>query len=217
MTSNPGSAFGVAPKPVQLGLYLGGLISTWSADSLAPQLWSVEPAGLPNLMYRGLIGKVARSVDTPSRYRESGLLDLTNHTLTVQVEGEAEPQVFQLGSPRDIDEKRTWFDLGAAMISAIRFTAETPGKVLVLERGGLTAPHVPFALFTIQNGEVVVETRPAPRKSQVWERYLTPDSEAGVVQSPISDQALRSAGMMMVDASRTWGLTPWDLALTYSA
>ena len=217
MTTQPGSAFGAAPKPVQLGLCLGGLISTWSADSPAPQLWSVEQAGLPALMYRGLIGKVARSVDTPSRYRESGLLDIANHTLSIQVEGESEPQVFTLAPPRDIDEKRTWFDLGAAMISAIRYTAETPGKVLVLERGGLTAPHLPFALFTVASGEAVVETRPAPKGSKVWEPYLTPESEAGVVRTPISDHALRAAGMMMVDASRTWKVTPWDLALTFSA
>ena len=216
-TSPAGSAFGAAPQPVQLGLCLDGLISTWSADSPKPRLWAVEQQGLPELMYRGRIGKVARSVDTPGRYRESGVLDAANQTLTVHVDGEAQPQTFQLGPPRDIDADRTWYDLGAALISAIRFTADTPGKVLLLERGGLTAPHFPFALFTVHKGEAVVEARPAPRGSEAWERYLAPGAEAGVVQTPISDQALRSAGLMMVEASRTWGLTPWDLALTFGA
>ena len=211
------SAFGAKYEPVQLGMCLGGLIATWSADSPAPQLWSVEQSGLPKLMYRGRIGKVARSADQPDRYREAGSLDAVNKTLAVQVDGEAEPRLFALGAPKDINPRQTWFDLGAALISAIRYVAETPGRVLLLERGGLVAPREPFALFTLAGGEAVVEARPAPAGSKPWAEHFAPGASAALVRTPISDQALRSAGFMMAEAARTWGVTPWDLALTFGA
>jgi hypothetical protein len=212
-----GSAFGVRFAPAQLGLCLGGLLTTWSVDDPKPHLWAVEQPGLPDLMYQGKISKVARSADVPNRFREAGEVDETNSILRVQVEGESEPRSFVLGPPRDVDARTTWFDLGRALSRAIRYTTDTPGRVLVLERGGLQAPHLPFALVTLQGGELIVEARPAPVGSTPWSHYLKDDSESGLLSTPISDQGLRSAGLMMMEAARTWGVTPWDLALTYSA
>ena len=211
--------------PVQLGMCLGGLVTTWSTLDPQPHLWAVLDDGLPELMYEGKISKVARSDGLSNRYREAAMLDTHNKMLYVTVEGEDAPREFHLGGPTDISPKDTWFDLGMAMNRAIAHTAKQPGGVLLLELGGLTAPAEPFALFTTEGSETfskdgvsaIVETRPSPLGSTAWAPYLKPGDTGAVLRSPLNDHSRQMSGLMLVDAARTWGVSPWDLALTFGS
>jgi len=215
-TFNADNAFGAQYVPVQLGLCLGGLITTWGTDSPTPRLWSVQDgAALSQLMYQGKISKVGRAEDLVGRYREAGMLDGANKVLSVSVEGETEPRLFPLGEPIDVDGKQTSYDIIGALRSAIQYVTDGGAKMLLLERGGLTAPKEPFALFTLDDGKIVVEARPAPRGSAVWDKLLKPGQTAGLVSAPMSEEGLRAASVFLAEAARTWGVTPWDLTLTY--
>jgi len=209
--------------PVQLGMCLGGLVTTWSTHDPRPRLWSVRDSGLPDLMYEGKISKVARSSELPNRYREAAMLDTSNNTLYVTVEGEESPRRFRLDEPKDISPKQTWFDLGHAISRAIRYTAAHKNGILLLELGGITAPPEPYALFTTQGSaafstegvKAIVETRPLPLGSGAWAKHLQPGAPAAALQAPMSERMIKDIGVMMVDAARTWGVSPWDLALTF--
>jgi len=215
-TFDAGSAFGAQYVPVQLGLCLGGLISTWSANSPASQLWSVgDAATLSNLMYQGKISKVGRSEGVVGRFREAAMLDAANQMLSVTVDGEDEPRLFPLGQPLDVDGKQTSYDIIGALNSAIKYVADGGAKMLLLERGGLAAPHEPFALFTVEDGKIVVEARPVPRGVRSWASILGSDNSSGVITAPLGDEGLRMAALLLAEAARTWGVTPWDLALSY--
>jgi len=211
---------GETQVPVQLGMCLGGLIATWSPLDPKPQLWSVLDDGLPELLYEGRISKVGRGLEFPTRFREAAMLDTKRHTLSIEVDGEEEPRVFRLSEPRDISPKQTWFDLGRAISKALRYTAKNQNGILLLEYGGLNAPYEPFALFTTEGnaafgGEAIVETRPFPLGSKGWSHFVKHGQNGGLVKAPLNDETLQQAGILLVEAARTWNCSPWDLALTF--
>jgi len=215
-TFSPSNSFGAQFVPVQLGLCLGGLLSTWSPDAPAPQLWTVaDAAALSALLSRDKISKVARSEDQSDRYREAAMLDATNGMLAVTVAGESEPRLFKLSKPQDINPAQTSQDVIAALTTAAQLVADGVAKAVVLERGGLKAPREPYALFTIRDGQMIIEARPAPYASGVWAQILQPNLPSARITAPLADDSLRRAAVLLTEAARTWGVTPWDLALTY--
>jgi len=61
----------------------------------------------------------------------------------------------------------------------------------------------------------VVEARPTPNNSRLWSQVLQPEHSAAMVTTPLSDKGLSSAALLLAEASRTWGVSPWELALTF--
>ena len=99
----------------------------------------------------------------------------------------------------------------------MRHTVEVDG-FLVVERGGWDAPPEPYCLFLVtheQPGVSVVEAAPAPFGARLWEQSLQPGAAGATMSAPATDETLAVVPMMIIDACMTWGLQPWDLALTY--
>jgi len=219
MTSGiqPGDTFETA----MLSPCVGGLVRTWT-DS-GSRLWGVaDPGGLASMMGQGLI---ARTPYEEGRFREVALLHEGTGTLLIQSrKGAATPdggvqlearelQLTEPGAPTS----SVGSDLQGLLERAVRYTVAVDG-FLLLETGGWDAPPEPYCLFLVvhEKGEMsVVETAPAPIGARFWAESIEPDAPGATMSAPISDETLAVVPTLIIDACATWGLEPWDLALTY--
>lgn len=220
------SIAGVVPGTTLVAAMLspcvGGLVRTWTDD--ASRLWGVaDPPALSSMMGRGMI---ARTLREERRFREVALLDERTGTLllhprkwTATPEGGSQTSArsVQLTEPVAPTALSAWSDFKGLLGQAVRYTVEVDG-FLVVERGGWDAPPEPFCLFLITHGEgdvSVVEAAPAPIGAQFWEQSLQPGAAGATMSAPATDKTLAVVPAMIIDACITWGLQPWDLALTY--
>ena len=99
----------------------------------------------------------------------------------------------------------------------MRYTVETDG-LLVVELGGWDAPLEPYCLFLVMHdqGELsVIETAPAPAGAKLWQQHIRPGAAGATMAAPASAQTLDVVPVLIIDACATWGVEPWDLALTF--
>ncbi|MFC7449424.1 hypothetical protein [Rhodococcus daqingensis] len=196
----------------------GGLVRTWTdSDSV---LWSVDdPDGLSELLGRGLI---ARTSVPGERFREAVLLDAEAGTLLVQgrYPESAEnisARVFRLGEPVR-PERNPWTDLDH-FLAAAAASAVARDEYWVVELGGWDAPHEPYCFFGViaDEGErvSVIETAPVPRDTGVWPEVPEDGRPGTSVSSPASEDTIEAAGIFAVTAVESWGVSPWDVALTF--
>jgi hypothetical protein len=200
---------------------VGGLVRTWT--NAGSRLWSVaDPRGLSSVMGQGLI---ARTLREERRFREVALLNERTGTLLVQprkptaaddrslqYEGRA-VQLAEPGTPRS----SVWSDLKEVLGQAVRYTVAVDG-FLVVEHGGWDAPLEPFCLFIVvhDQGEMsVLETAPAPRGARFWEDGIKLGEAGATISAPATDETLAVVPTLILDACATWGVEPWDSALTY--
>ncbi|MFD4181039.1 hypothetical protein [Rhodococcus sp. NPDC058514] len=196
----------------------GGLVRTWTDTDSA--LWSVDdPDGLSELLGRGLI---ARTSMPDERFREAVLLDAEAGTLLVQgrfpESAENIPaRVFRLGEPVR-PERNPWTDLDH-FLAAAAVSAVERGEFWVAELGGWDAPHEPYCFFGVIDDEgervSVIETAPVPRDTGVWPEVPEDGRPGTSVSSPASEDTIAAAGIFAVTAVESWGIAPWDVALTY--
>lgn len=208
-----------------LSLCAGGLLQTWTGPGQA-QLWSVpEGDGFRSVQGTGIIGRSPRS---PGRFREVGLLSVDTGTLLIQ------PRF-----PRRKDEDSLQFEGRALRLSRAQGVTAAPrddvrsllkqsighcldsGEFLVVEKGSWDAPTEPFCLFIVLpdgDGSIsVVETAPAPRASAVWQPHIVAGQNRTSVGAPVSPTSIEAAPSLMMEAIDSWGLHPWDLALTFGS
>lgn len=202
---------------------VGGLIQTWTATE--SRLWSVEDsAGLSALLGRGLIG---RTPMPDNRFRETVLLDVENGTLVVQeryVNGsvgdsvELTATVFRLGFPAR-GNANPWTDL-QRFLAAAAVMAESRDEFWVVERGGWNTPEEPFCFFgVVDRGGVptaVIEAAPVPRGGAVWPD-VPADRAGSTVTAPATGKSITGAGLFATSAVHSWGVSPWDVALTFGS
>ncbi len=207
---------------VMLSPCVGGLVRTWSGNGDS-RLWGVaDPSSLASRMGRGII---ARTLREERRYREAALLNERTGTLLLQPrwptatpEGTlqstlASVQLTDPGAPTSSPR----LDLEELLGQAVRHTVEVDG-LLVVELGGWDAPVEPYCLFLVTHdrGEVsVVETAPAPRVAKLWRQHIRPDAAGATMSAPASAETLGVVPVLIIAACETWGVEPWDLALTY--
>ncbi|RVW01815.1 hypothetical protein EF834_14055 [Rhodococcus spongiicola] len=203
----------------------GGLIRTWTSEG--SRLWSVEdPDWLSGVLGRGLVGRTPMPND---RFREAVFLNSDDGTLLVQsryasgagrseVEVEVEVNVVQLGEPTR-PEANPWYDMDR-FLSAVAVSAADRGEYYVAELGGWDAPTEPYCLFAVMDqgdGPMsLLEAAPAPRGTDFWPEV--PHEQPGsTVVAPASDKTLSVAGVFVTAAIHTWGVAPWDIALTFGS
>jgi hypothetical protein len=207
---------------VMLSPCVGGLVRTWHGDG-SSRLWGVtDPSSLVSLLGRGVI---ARTLREERRYREAALLNGRTGTLLLQPrrptathEGALEfagrtVQLTEPGAPTS----SPWADLKELLGQAVRYTVETDG-LLVVELGGWDAPPEPYCLFLVMHdrGDAsVVETAPAPNGAKLWQPHIRLGAAGATMAAPASVRTLDVAPVFIIDACATWGVEPWDLALTY--
>jgi hypothetical protein len=200
---------------------VGGLVRTWT--DRGSRLWGVaDPSTLASSMGRGVI---ARTLREERRFREVALLHERTGTLLLQPrrptptsEGTFEATVpsVQLTPPGAVTSS-PWADLETVLGQAVRHTVEVDG-LMVVEQGGWDAPIEPYCLFLVvhDHGDVsVVESAPAPNGAKLWQPSLRPGAAGATMSAPATDATLGVVPALIVDACATWGLEPWDLAITY--
>jgi hypothetical protein len=86
-------------------------------------------------------------------------------------------------------------------------------------RVGWDAPDKPLCLFIViaeDDGLVsVIETAPEPRSSELWAPHIVAGRESNTLSATASRETIDVAPVVMMEAIGTWGLQPWDLALTF--
>jgi len=110
-------------------------------------------------------------------------------------------------------------DSGTLLSRAIR-SALSNNEFLLVELGGWDAPFEPYCLFIVTNDDngglvSMIETVPDPHGSRRWAPYIVEGRQTQNVSAPASPETIDVAPIMMMDAIATWGLEPWDLALTF--
>ncbi|WP_425953722.1 hypothetical protein [Xylanimonas sp. McL0601] len=203
--------------PAMLSLCAGGLVRTWT--EVGARLWSVEDDSLRTAMYEG---RLARTPREDRRFREVALLDEEQGVLVlaplIRAAGGADEFSLDVapltlrpaGEPND----EVMDDVADALVRAIGFTVSSGGFLLV-EKGGWDAPEVPYCLFVVDDDAVHIETAPAPHGAKVWAEHVRPGAPGATVSAPMSDDVLAVAWRIVLDAVATWGVSPWELALTF--
>lgn len=200
---------------------VGGLVRTWTDQG--SDLWQVPDDRLASVMGQG---RLARTLRETNRYREVALLHRESGSLFLHPRFPDrrsedsllfEEQVVFLTPARQPTDTIS-SDLRSLLRHAVDFTVASNG-FLLLEMGGWDAPEQPYCLFIVreEHGERVslVETAPAPHESQLWAQRIRPGQGGATLKAPASAKTVGAVPRLMMEASATWGLSPWDLALTY--
>jgi hypothetical protein len=204
-------------EPVLISPVVGGMIRTWSEDET--RLWSVDdPAALGALLGQGL---VARTALPDNKFREVAFLNPQTQALTVQPRFASQDST-ALAAPFELTAATAptggaWEDL-EAVLASIAISAAGRGEFWLAELGGWESPHEPNCLFTTVDesglANAVMEATPAPVGTGVWPEVS--HGQAGVsVSAPASQDTIEAAGIFAVSAIETWGVTPWDINLTF--
>jgi hypothetical protein len=208
-------------ETVMLSPCVGGLVRTWSDQE--SKLWSVADA--PSLLSSMGRGVLARTLREDRRFREVALLHRPSGTLLLQPrfptatsEGTLESTVpaLQLIEP-SAPTSSPWLDLEELLGQAVHHTVDVDG-VLLVELGGWDAPLEPYCLFLVTHDEgqmSVVEAAPAPLGAELWQQHVQPGAAGATMSAPATEQTLAVVPTLIIDACATWGLQPWDLAITY--
>ncbi|MGK2854115.1 MAG: hypothetical protein ACSLE3_08445 [Microbacteriaceae bacterium] len=206
-----------------LSLCAGGLLQTWTEPG-GPRLWSVpEARGLRSMQGTGVIGRSRRA---PRRFRETALLSESTGTLLLQPRFPKrtedgglrfEAKAIRVNPAAELPTS-TDDDVRALLVQSIRHCRDS-GEFFVVERGGWNAPSEPFCLFILlpeDDGSIsVIETAPPPDSSVVWQPHIVAGHDRTSIGAPASASSIEAAPSIMMAAIETWGLAPWDLALTF--
>ncbi|MEO3761040.1 hypothetical protein ABGB19_22495 [Mycobacterium sp. B14F4] len=209
-------------ETAMLSLCAGGLVRTWTDGG--SRLWRVrEAALLHSLQGTGAIGRTLRE---EGRFREVGMLCEERGTLLlqsrfpVQVDGDEvaiEANLLNL-EPAGAPDSSVFDDVESLLRQAVRHTL-AQNEFLLVEMGGWDAPTEPFCLFIVvvedDSAVSVIETAPEPRGSRLWEPHIVAGRETNSLSAPAAPENIDAAPIVMMDAIATWGLEPWDLALTF--
>lgn len=210
---------GVQLTTAVFGVPVGGIVQVWTDK---PTIWHLaDPGAFADIVGSGLI---ARTQIRPGRYREECLFDEESGTLVLQDRQSAEnddegPQiggrVFTSAPPSEVFGD-PWEDLNVAIFRAAA-QAFTRHELVVIEPGGWDDSDGRFCLIVAvhDNGadQIILETSPTPSGSELWPP--TDDLDHQTVSAPASEDSLRGAGALAVDAISRWGVAPWDVTITY--
>lgn len=206
-----------------LSLCVGGLLQTWTEPG-GPRLWSVpEAQGLQSIQGTGVIG---RSLRAPRRFRETALLSESTGTLLLQPrfptrteDGDLrfEAKALRVAPATELPTS-TQDDVRALLVQSIKHCLSS-GEFFAVERGGWNAPAEPFCLFILlpdDDGSIsVIETAPPPDSSETWQPHIVAGQDRTSIGAPASATSIDAAPSIIMAAIETWGLAPWDLALTF--
>lgn len=83
----------------------------------------------------------------------------------------------------------------------------------------MEAPSEPFCLFVVipnDDGFVsIIEAGPAPSDSEIWGPHIVAGQASTALSAHADRDTIDVAPIIMLEAIASWGLEPWDLALTF--
>lgn len=202
---------------------VGGQLRTWT-DTGPSRLWQVsEPHALHSLQGTGYI---ARTLREERRFREVALLCEEKGALMIQPrfprrvgdDLNFDATMLNLKPAREAQES-VFVDFHSLLAQSVRHTVAANG-FLVVEKGGWDAPNEPYCMFILtatddDNTISVIETAPQPSESELWAPHNIPGLAGATMQAPASEETIGAVPMIMMSAISTWGIQPWDLALTF--
>lgn len=203
---------------------VGGLVRTWT-DTGASTLWSVSEADYLHDLQG--TAQLSRTSQGEGRFREVSLLSADGSTLSLMSRFPQESadgtlafdgSLLTLG-PAGPPGESTFEDFRSLLDRAVRRTLQTD-EYLVVEKGGWETPDEPYCLFVAimdDDGAAfgVIETAPAPHGSKIWPPHIEVGAPGATLRAPLKEGSVGVAAGIMIDAIATWGLMPWDLALTF--
>ena len=201
---------------------IGGLVRTWT--DTGTQLWSVPSDSY--LHDTQGTGQLTRTVLDDHGFREIGWLCERTGRLIVQAQQPVHTDDGGLRIDGDVLTLRPapepvdpGYDEFEVLLAQATRHAVANDEVLVVEMGGWDAPTEPFCQFTVDGAGTgrrsVIETSPFPTESEFWRPHLPSTGESAGLTAPATRTATAVAPFVMLEAIRTWGLRPWDLAFTF--
>ena len=196
---------GMTSTTAVIGVPVAGVVQLWTDE---PSIWQVADFDA----FTAIVGtgRLARTEVAPRRFRETGMLDETTGTLTVD-----DGTVFAL-TPAEAFDGDFWDSLNGTVT---RVAAEAFGRAeaVVTERGGWTASDTEYCLAgaLMSEGEpiVLIETAPTPTDDDFWPPSDDPIGQT--VTAPLSEESLPGVGVLTMAAVNGWGVAPWDVVITY--
>ena len=225
MTTELNINVGDSLATAQLSPCVGGLVRTW-VDGEEPRLWATPDADW--LLHAQGTGKIARTLQGERRFREAAMLSEGGATLLVQSrfpmkthdDGYSSAANLVRLEPAVPPSASVDDDFRMLLAQAVR-QCVAKDEYLVVEKGGWDAPNQPYCMFSLTPDEKtiglfsVVETAPTPVGAKIWQPHIKPGKDVHEVSAPATPETLAAVPAIMLDAIATWGLEPWDLALTF--
>lgn len=235
---------GISVTPALLGIPTGGLVRLWTSPQES-SLWQVDEADFEELVVLLGSGAIARTFPVNGRTQEAGMFHAESGLLLLQngepVDPEDLPEAPEEGqempefgtsffsmdpadpddatAPEAVDE--AWAEIEET-ITQVVIDSFARGELVVLEPIGYTPEpgaeiENPYVLIGLaeQEGEihVMIEGSPAPQRSDIWP--ASDDPRGATLTAPANDDSVNVTGSLAVDACKEWGVTPWDLIITY--
>ena len=114
---------------------------------------------------------------------------------------------------------RTWTDSGSSRLWSVQeadFLREIQGTGLIGRTLREEGRFREVGMLFEESGTLVLQSRfPDPYGSKVWSPHIVAGRQTQNLSAPASPETIDIAPIVMMDAIATWGLQPWDLALTF--
>lgn len=211
-------------QTVLVGLPLAGYLPLWQEDGVT--FWRMkDPDAVRARLGAGL---ESRSAIDKRRYREAAMFSPSRGTLFLMdrlrddtghlggtstlLEPATEEEAYAAVDDKAVSELYVW--LGEVVLASVR-----RGEFVAVETGGWEVPMTPVVLMMLRTDgrewHSVVETSPVPVGAPVWRDQQPVDGETQVLASPATDQTIRASGLLTRFAVATWGMHPFELALSF--
>lgn len=202
---------------------VGGLVRTWT-DSGSSHLWSVTDSDYLHSMQG--TGTLARTRREENRFREVAMLSEDTGTLMLQSrypiaaeDGSVQFEGAVIGLERAGDPSESVYDDMRALLARAISHGLANGEFLLVEKGGWDAPTEPFCLFVVipeaDRFVSIIEAGPAPCDSEIWGPHISAGQGSTTLSANADRDTIEVAPLIMLEAVISWGLEPWDLALTF--
>lgn len=216
---------GDVASTVILSPCVGGLMRTWT-ESGSTHLWSVPSAEF-FLANQG-VGVLGRTSRKEGSFQESGMLVEDRQALMLRqrfpTEQDADGNMRIPGYMVNLELARepseSVADDFVQLLTQAMGHVQTAEEALVVELGGWGTQPGPYCLFveTEQRGVRInsFQTAPQPIDSPRWSPHNVPGESRTTLTLPAGNETLEQGPWLMLDAIHRWGLTPWDLTLTFA-
>lgn len=218
-------AIGDTFTTAQLSPCVGGLLRTWTGADEG-RLWSVDEADwLRSVQGTGTLSRTLRG---ERHFREAASLSETSGTLMLHgrfpVESADDSVLLDTKAvrlrPAEEPSGSVYDDLVSLLKQAV-WHAVRSNELLVIESGGWDAGAEPFCLQGVfsQGDEFIslVQASPPPHGSDIWTPHIIAGEQLATMTAPANDDTIGIASLLMMEAIGTWGIAPWDLALTFGS
>lgn len=217
-------AVGDVASTAMLSPRVGGLIRTWT-ESGSTCLWSVPSADFV-LASQG-VGVLGRTSKAEGSFQEAGMLVADRQILMLRqrfptardADGNAHIPGYVINLEPTSEPSEPVVDEFMRLLQQAIEHVRVADEALVVERGGWDRQSGPYCLFVELEQEGVrinsIQTAPQPVGSSIWSPHNVPGESRTTLKLLAGSETVSQGPWVMLDAIHRWGLTPWDLTLSF--